>query len=501
MSIKVNIAANYLGQGWTALMQLAFIPIYINYLGMEAYGLIGFFAMLQAGLALLDMGMTPTLNREMARYQAGTHTTHSIRVLLRSIEVLSAGFALLIVLMVWLVSDWLARHWLRAEQLSFNTVSHAITIMGLFAALRFVEGVYRGAILGLQTHAWLNGASSLLATVRALGAVAVLAWVSSSIEAFFVWQAFVSMITVTVFAIRVHSQLPTANGSVYFSLLPLSKVWKFAQGMVLTAFLSLLLTHGDKVLLSRILSLEAFGTYMLAALVSNSLYVLIGPLAQSYSPRFAELVARRDEAALIKAYHRGSQLMAVTVVPAALLLIFESQTLLNLWTNDAVLARNSAPYVALLTLGTAFLGLMNIPYMLQLAYGWSTFAAKVNGVIVLVQIPALIWITTRYGAMGAAWVWVAVTASYIFVVIGIMHKYLLPTEKWAWYWRDNFLPIAAAAATGGLLSIVSPATSNPWLTVVWLIFFGVAMFIAAVWGAPDLRLIAIQRIRYWMSKP
>ena len=57
--LKRNLIANYLGQGWTALMGLAFIPLYINYLGIEAYGLIGLFAVLQGWLVLLDLGMTP----------------------------------------------------------------------------------------------------------------------------------------------------------------------------------------------------------------------------------------------------------------------------------------------------------------------------------------------------------------------------------------------------------------------------------------------------------
>ena len=57
--LKRNLIANYLGQGWTALMGLAFVPLYIQYLGIEAYGLIGLFAVLQAWLALLDMGLTP----------------------------------------------------------------------------------------------------------------------------------------------------------------------------------------------------------------------------------------------------------------------------------------------------------------------------------------------------------------------------------------------------------------------------------------------------------
>jgi hypothetical protein len=53
-------------------MGLAFIPLYIKYHGIEAYGLIGLFALLQAWLGLLDMGMTPILGREMARFTGGT---------------------------------------------------------------------------------------------------------------------------------------------------------------------------------------------------------------------------------------------------------------------------------------------------------------------------------------------------------------------------------------------------------------------------------------------
>jgi hypothetical protein len=53
MSLRANLIANYLGQGWTAVMGLAFVPMYIHYLGMEAYGLIGLFAVMQAWMSLL----------------------------------------------------------------------------------------------------------------------------------------------------------------------------------------------------------------------------------------------------------------------------------------------------------------------------------------------------------------------------------------------------------------------------------------------------------------
>ena len=52
-------------------MSLAFVPLYVRYLGIEAYGLIGIFAMLQTYIALLDAGITPTLSRELALSQTG----------------------------------------------------------------------------------------------------------------------------------------------------------------------------------------------------------------------------------------------------------------------------------------------------------------------------------------------------------------------------------------------------------------------------------------------
>ena len=55
-------------------MGLIFVPVYIKYLGIESYGLIGFFASMQAWFALLDMGMTPTLGREIARFTGGSRT-------------------------------------------------------------------------------------------------------------------------------------------------------------------------------------------------------------------------------------------------------------------------------------------------------------------------------------------------------------------------------------------------------------------------------------------
>src|ERR1035437_3104396 len=176
MSLKKNVVANYFGQGWSALMSLAFVPLYIRYLGIESYGLIGIFALLQAWLALLDMGMRPALGREMARFTGGAHNAQSIRDLLRSIELIGIAIAGAITLGIWAASGWLATHWVTAKHLSPNVIAHAFVVMGLVTALRFLQDIYVSCSVGLQRQVQQNMVNGITATVRGLGAVALLAW-------------------------------------------------------------------------------------------------------------------------------------------------------------------------------------------------------------------------------------------------------------------------------------------------------------------------------------
>ncbi len=186
--------------------------------------------MLQAWLSLLDMGMSPTLNREMARFTAGTYSATSIRDLLRSIELIALGIAILLALGIWAASGWLASDWLQAKNLPLEVVAQAFAIMGVVTALRFVEGIYRSAIIGLQRQVLYNLVNNTLATLRGFGAVGILIWWSPTIEAFFIWQGLVSILTLAVRASVTYRALRGAERGGRFSVPALRGIGKFAGG-------------------------------------------------------------------------------------------------------------------------------------------------------------------------------------------------------------------------------------------------------------------------------
>src|SRR5260221_1213459 len=100
--VRRNVVANVAGKGWAALLSLAVVPIYIHFLGIEAFGLIGFFLSLMAILSLLDLGLGTALNRQFAQYSAQSGKAQEMRDLFRTLEVIycSIGFSISVAMSV-----------------------------------------------------------------------------------------------------------------------------------------------------------------------------------------------------------------------------------------------------------------------------------------------------------------------------------------------------------------------------------------------------------------
>jgi len=491
--VRRNLIANYLGSAWNALMALLFIPLYINYLGMEAYGLIGVFAVLQTSMIVLDMGLVSTLNREMARFRGGAHTPQSIREVLSTLQIIFMLMALLISCGVWLLSPSLSYHWLQVQQLPISTVSEALAVAGAVIALSWLASLYAGAITGLQQLVWLNAVRSTFATLRGVGVIAVLIWISPTIKAFFIFQGVVALAEALVLGMKVHRFLPPAPNATRFSKDALLKIWRFSAGLTVHAILALFLTQVDKILLSTLLSLKDFGYFALAGVVAGSLFAITFSINSVAYPRMTEAVARGADAELVRIYHQFCQLMSVLVIPATLVLSFFADHILLLWTRDEELTSHVATLVSLLVVGNMMSSLMYIPYLLTLAYGWTRFMILAHSTAILIMVPIIVWGVIRFGVIAAPITWIMVTSGYLLFAIPLMHKRLLPEEKWHWYSQDVGLPALGALCPVGLVAMFAPAprADAPIMSVFIILLAAVLSLATATLAAPRVRRQAI----------
>lgn len=448
-TVARNVAANFAGSIWAGLMSLAFIPLYVRFMGIEAYGLVGFFLTLQAVLSLLDLGLTNTLNREFARLSV-RGATSSMRDLLRTLEVVYWSLAVISGLLVVSLSHFVATRWLHAQHFPIVVIERAVMVMGLVVIVQWPIGLYTSGLHGLQKQVLLSGVNSVAATVRGLGAVAVLWLVSPTIVAFFMWQIAVSFAHTLAVAVILWGSLGEREREARFDLLLLHSVWRFAAGMFAISVTATALTQIDKLILSKLLSLDMFGYYAVAGTAAGSLYRLVMPIFTALFPRFSQLAANGDRQELAMLYHRSCQLMAAVIVPAAAFVALFAPELLRLWTDSVITAEYAHTILSLLMLGTALNGLLGLPYALQLAHGWTRLAFISNVVAVIVLVPATIVGASNFGGVGAAGVWLIYNAASVLIVPYLIHRRLLPGERSRWYREDLALPLAVAALVAGL---------------------------------------------------
>lgn len=448
MTIRRNLLAGLANSIWAALVGLAVVPFYLKYLGLEAYGLIGFFVTTQALFQLLDMGMAPTINREVARASASGSIKEAGN-LLHTLAVIYWCMAACIAISMWILAPVISEQWLQSKQLSKETITYAVMLMGFVVACRWPIGLYMGALIGAQRITVSSSINMVMITVGSLGAVAILAFVSSTIEAFFIWQAFVGLIYALIMRLAAWRIIGKTK-HFKFDINKLKSVWRFTAGMSFIAITSVIFTQMDKVILSKILSLNEFGHYMLATVVISSLFTLITPIFNIIYPRFSVLVAKGETEKLIHLYRMGTRLLASAIFPIAMILVVLGQELMFVWTNDAEIAASVAPLIALLAAGSVLHAVMHFPFALQLAYGETQLPLSISITLMIAFLPLIIYLAMNYGALGGALAMLILYIMYILLGTWLTHRRLLKGIGAIWLLKDVTIPFVLTLIIGGL---------------------------------------------------
>lgn len=492
-----NVVANLGGKVWTVLVSLAVVPVYLRVLGIEAYGLMGVFLSLTAIFAVLDLGLGNALNRQFAQLSVQPDRAQDMRDLLRTLEIVYCTIGISIGVLTALLAPSIAAHWVRPQQLSPESVAQTIALMGAAIAVQWPRALYTGGLMGLQRQVLPNLVSSASVTALNVGGVLIVVFIAPTLEALLLWIIAVSLVEVLLTRALLLRHLPVAPAAAAFSKRQFLSVWRFAAGMTGITVMAVILGQLDKVILSKLLTLEAFGYYSLAWRVVSGLYLLASPVQSAFFPRFSQLAALGDQEELGRSYHRSSQLLSVLLLPVAVILAFFSDELLRLWTLDDGVVRNTSAILSVLAIGTAINGLMNLPTSLQLSYGWTRLVLMTNVVAVLILAPLLYDVARRHGGLGAAWIWLLLNVGYVAFTLQLMHRRLLRGQLVRWLLADVGAPLAAVVAVAGTwrLTVGNPDSYAGMFASVAAVSLLTALAAAA--AAPDIRALVF---RYLANK-
>ncbi|MBV6627758.1 MAG: oligosaccharide flippase family protein [Rivularia sp. (in: Bacteria)] len=439
--LKLNAIANYAGNFWSNLLSFLLVPVYLHYLGVEAYGLIGGFYAVTSFIGLLDLGLSATIKREVALRKVIPEKLLTIPDLLRTTEIIYWCTGTVILLLMVLLAQPISIQWINAENIDLATVKWAVIILGLTVAIRWPVTTYRGTLIALERQVLLNILEGTLRTFRELGAVVILVMISPTIIAFLLWQAFIAILEVLLMMVFAWRYVPKRKNRASFKLEILREIWRFAAGISWTTIVSIILAQIDKILLSKFVSLEQFGYYMLASTLAQKLSIILQPFVVTISPKLIALTAQPDEKKLINFFHKSSLFISIAITPIASTLIFFAPIILELWTQSPKVAVQASGILAMLTFGAMLDSLYNISYQIQLAIGKPQIAAIFNSCSVFLVIPAMLYLVPQMQLFGAALIKTVVNILYYLVLSRVTHRYILHQEYRRWLIQDTLIPI------------------------------------------------------------
>ena len=429
---------------------LALTPFYIFFLGIESYGLIGFYLSWVAILGILDVSVSVTAVNEIAWRSSQPEMKKTIPILLRSLEIAYWIIILVSGLGILLGAWFFGAGWFKAESLSPEVIRGVLMLMSISLVVQVPSGLYIGGLIGLQLQVECSAIQAIFGTLRGLGSLLVLWLISNDLYMFFVWQIVITFLQTGVLRWLLWRRIDISEQLAKFSAKMLLTVKEYVGAIMLIGVLGMILSQADKMVLSKMASLEDYGFYMLAWTVVAGFSRIATPLINAFHPQFTQLVATGDETGLANKLSFASQLMSALIIPPIAFVVLFSKPILLIWIGNEFTAEGTAPILMIMVIGTMF---SSCAYpSLSILYSRKQLKPVIvlNLICLIAFIPLLILSVYCFDIIGAAYVW-SIYGFFFYIGCQIIGLRGFPNTTIVSSILKNFvIPLLAAFSVAGI---------------------------------------------------
>lgn len=419
-----NILANLVGRFWSTLSNFLFVPFYIDILGFESYSIIGFTLIVAGFMAILDSGLTATLSREFARLD---NTEEEKRKIFKTLESSYFLISTVVIIFIYSFSSFIAHNWLNLSVYKPEKISFFLKIIGFDIGLQLLFRFYMGGLIGLEKQVRANIIQIGWGVFRN-GLVLIIILVEPKLELFFIWQLVTTIIFTTINRVIlsncfIPSTLPFFKFKIEKQVF--DRIWRFASGMLLITLVSSFNIQLDKLVISKLLSIENLGYYTLSVSLSMILLTLVNPFSVALLPRFTALYSTNKNVEASKLFYRVNSLLSFLIFSVLANMFFFPKEIIWAWTGNMKLAVNVSTLLPIIVISYGMLALAVIPYSIAIANGYTKLNNIIGILSLIITLPGYWYATTNYGASGTALVFCFVQTITTLVYLYIIKKKFL----------------------------------------------------------------------------
>ncbi len=421
-----NSIANFIGQLIFPVISIILVPFYIHYLGLEGYGLVGFFSMLLILLNIFTKGLGSALQREFARRDGLLELRPTTPGLLRTFEITYwiIGFVLGLVLILF--SGLLSTDWLKTETITPETLRICLLLISVSIAVTFPNSVYQAVFIGAQRQVVGNTLNSGFAIMQAILS-AIVVWLWQSVVGFYINSVVIAVIQLLVTRYLAYRVLPAPEQpqNIIFDWSEIKKLWKISMDLIWINGIGLVITQADRVVISRLLPISFLGIYNIGVSGARLLDTFYAPFLSATYPQTCQLAQLNDLTDFARHLIRNTKVMMVICMTVGLPLSFFAPEILAIWTRNTEVIMGGSAVLSVYVIGYILLSYATVFYQGIMALGKTRYTTWYVTLALLWYPLTVLFLVNRLQIVGAAWAWILYAGTSLVMNFAVMIGILL----------------------------------------------------------------------------
>lgn len=455
----------------SAALAFLLMPLYLRYLGATGFGIVGLIAILMGFTAIMDLGLTASVNRKIAQLSCSPASIDSVPDLLRTFELIFLGWGGSAFLLVLIFSPWLSS-WVNISEQEGNR--HIIFVLIAACALfRWASCLYQSCLLGMEKQVLCNGLRIIEVSLQHGIGIALLHFRHIDITQYLIWILINIFLFFSLSALMTWFMVPGRFRSFCrgrFRFIYILEIWRFALGLATVTIASTVFILMDRFFVS-IKSTTLLGFYVPAIAVATQVSALFStPVFNAAYPNMTRLYEKKNFSGIVHHYFFILSIVA-SLAFSFLWFIgsFKNNILVAWFPNNTNGIRDViSPILFWCVLGP-ILNTMAVPgYTVQLSHGKPKLAAICTTALLPLAAAGYYWQLKANGLLGLVIVKAIVNTMTMLVSLFLTHRLFLKNQTLRLLLTVPVIAGLASIVAMGWHLVPYPESASRYIRILWL---------------------------------
>ena len=415
-----NVVWNLIGGAAPMLVAIFCIPLLIQGLGKDRFGVLALAWALVGYAGLFDLGIGRALTQLVAR-KLGAGEEDEVPALVWTSLLLMLLLGLVGAVVVVLLSPWLVHRALNIPGALQVETLHSFYLLGLSIPVVISTAGLRGLLEAQQRFGLINALRIPMGVFTFAGPLVVLPFSKNlfPVVAVLVVGRLIAWAAHLLLCFHV---LPPLRQRIAWQRAAVGPLLRFGGWMTVSNIIAPMMLNMERLVIGVLVSTTAVTYYATPYEVVTKLLIVSASISTVMFPAFSLSAAQTLGQSSIL-YHRAMKYTLAMLFPFTVLLLLAAKPGLSLWLGYDF-AINSYRVAQLLVLGTFALGMEALPFTLIQGLGRPDIPAKLNLGEIPLYAAALYLLIQRYGVEGAALAWASRAIIDAILLIYIAYRLL-----------------------------------------------------------------------------